>query len=56
MVYVDNTHYLLYEISDWGENSQDSVDILECYSSPIETIFAYNDCTVELLFENDTHD
>ena len=55
ILYVDNTHYFLYEISDWGEDNQDSVDCLECYSSPIETIYPYNGCIVELLFENYYH-
>ena len=52
----NNEYYLLYEISDWGEDSRDSVEALQGDSSPTETLFASNNCTVELLFENNDHD
>ena len=52
----NNECYLLYEISDWGEDSPDSVYFLEGDSRPTQTVFQLDNCTVELLFENDTHD
>ena len=52
----NNEYYLLYEVSDWGEDNPDSVYILEGDSRPTQTVFALDNCTVELLFENDTHD
>ncbi|MGK7892125.1 MAG: hypothetical protein AB4372_00325 [Xenococcus sp. (in: cyanobacteria)] len=56
IVDINNEYYLLYEISDWGEDSRDSVQCVEGDSSPIETLVSSNNCTVELLFENNHHE
>lgn len=55
IVDINNEYYLLYEISDWGEDSRDSVYFLEGNSSPTETVFQLNNCTISLLFQNDAH-
>ena len=47
-------HYFLYEVFEWG-SEHETVDLVEGDERPINSTSG-NNCTVELLFENDAHD
>ena len=47
--------YHLYNVDEWGKDNSDIVYGLDSDNIPVKTIFALNNCIVEVLYEDDSH-